>query len=125
MTSHLKKGSKVAWSFERGEVQGKVVERVMNDRRFAGKVRRASPEKPSYVVQSDRTGALAMHQASALRPITAKKKTVAKPAAPRATKAHAKKTKSSPAKAGRVVGKKAARALNTRSKKVASSKKNK
>ena len=67
MASRLKPGDRVGWNTSQGKTQGKVVKRVTRTTRVKGHVARATPDDPQYVVESDKTGAKAVHKARGLR----------------------------------------------------------
>jgi hypothetical protein len=61
------KGDRVAWSSHGGEAVGEVVKKITKDTEEAGRMVRASPDEPQYIVRSERSGGEAVHKASALK----------------------------------------------------------
>ena len=59
-------GDHVRWNSEGGHVKGKVTKVHTKDVEFKGRTRRCSPDEPQYEVESDETGATAMHKGDAL-----------------------------------------------------------
>jgi hypothetical protein len=57
----------VSWNTSQGRTRGKVVERRSSDFTFDGQHFTASADEPSFIVESDKTGARAAHKGSALR----------------------------------------------------------
>ena len=72
MRKDFKKGDHVEWNSEAGIIRGTVQKKVTREVEFRGRIRHASPQEPQYVVQSDKTGHIAMHKATALRRIRGK-----------------------------------------------------
>lgn len=66
MSHAFKVGDRVRWNSEAGHIIGKVTKVHTSDTEFKGRHRPASSEEPQYEVQSDKTGALAMHHEDAL-----------------------------------------------------------
>ena len=64
------KGDRVSWNTSQGRTQGHVVERRVKDFEFAEQSFTASPDEPSYIVESEKTGARAAHKGSALRKLS-------------------------------------------------------
>ncbi len=62
-----KHGDKVSWESSQGTVKGTVVKKVTKPTRIKDHKVAATPEKPEYVVKSDKTGAKAAHKAEALK----------------------------------------------------------
>lgn len=62
------KGEKVQWKSHGQNVKGTVAEKVTTDKEAAGRQVRASKDDPQYRVESDKTGADAVHKPDALRP---------------------------------------------------------
>lgn len=60
-------GDRVSWGTSQGRTQGKVVERKTADFQFDGQHFTASTDEPAFIVESEKTGAKAAHQGSALR----------------------------------------------------------
>ena len=63
----LETGDRVSWNTSQGRTRGRVVERKTRDFEFAGQHFTASSDEPSFVVESEKTGAQAAHKGSALR----------------------------------------------------------
>lgn len=63
----LKIGDRVSWNTSQGRTRGKIVERKTADFDFADQHFTASTDSPAFLVESEKTGARAAHQASALR----------------------------------------------------------
>lgn len=62
----LKPGDRVKWDHSQGESTGKVVRKVTRPTDIKGHHLAASPDHPEYLVESDRTGARAVHRPEAL-----------------------------------------------------------
>ncbi|MCM3696893.1 DUF2945 domain-containing protein [Microbacterium oleivorans] len=62
----LKKGDRVSWNTSQGRTRGTIVERKTKDFTFDGQDFTASTEEPSFIVESEKTGAKAAHKGSAL-----------------------------------------------------------
>jgi hypothetical protein len=60
-------GDRVSWNTSQGRTRGKVVERRTSDFTFAGQHFNATTEHPKLIVESDKSGARAAHEPSALR----------------------------------------------------------
>lgn len=67
MSDDLKAGDRVSWETSQGRTQGTVVEKKTKDFQLAKQQWRASEDEPKYVVESEKTGARAAHEPSALR----------------------------------------------------------
>lgn len=67
MSDDLKAGDRVSWETSQGRTQGTVVEKKTKDFQLAKQQWRASDDEPKYVVESEKTGARAAHEPSALR----------------------------------------------------------
>ncbi|MEH3033900.1 MAG: DUF2945 domain-containing protein [Aeromicrobium erythreum] len=63
----MKVGDRVSWDSPQGRTQGKIVERKTSDFQLDGRKWTASDDDPKFVVESEKTGAKAAHEASALR----------------------------------------------------------
>ncbi|MFN3669817.1 MAG: DUF2945 domain-containing protein [Brevundimonas sp.] len=63
----FKAGDAVRWDHSQGETTGKVVRKATRATSIKGHKVAASPENPEYIVESDKTGALAAHKPDALR----------------------------------------------------------
>ena len=62
----MKIGDKVSWDTSQGRTQGKIVEKKTKDFQLAKQKFTASDDEPKFVVESDKTGARAAHDPSAL-----------------------------------------------------------
>ena len=60
------KGDRVSWNTSQGRTQGHVVEKRVRDFEFADQQFTASSDDPAYIVESEKTGAQAAHNGSAL-----------------------------------------------------------
>jgi hypothetical protein len=67
MASEPKPGDKVKWNSSQGEVVGKVEKKLTAPTKIKTHKVEASPEKPEFLVRSDKTGAVAAHKAEALK----------------------------------------------------------
>ncbi len=65
--SALKAGDRVSWKTSQGRTQGKVVRKLTSDCKISDHQVRASEDDPSYLVESEKTGARAAHKPDALR----------------------------------------------------------
>jgi hypothetical protein len=63
----MKIGDKVSWDSPQGRTHGKIVDRKTKDFQLDGRQWRASEDEPKFVVESEKTGAKAAHEPSALR----------------------------------------------------------
>ena len=63
----MKKGDRVSWNTSQGRTHGTIVERRTKDFEFDGQHFTASTNEPSFIVESEKTGAQAAHKGSALR----------------------------------------------------------
>ena len=63
----MKKGDRVSWNTSQGRTHGTIVERRTKDFEFDGQQFTASTDEPSFIVESEKTGARAAHKGSALR----------------------------------------------------------
>jgi len=63
----MKKGDRVSWNTSQGRTHGRIVERRTKDFEFDGQHFTASADEPSFIVESEKTGARAAHKGSALR----------------------------------------------------------
>jgi hypothetical protein len=64
--TNIKVGDRVSWDSPQGRTQGKVVERKTKDFQLDGRKWKASEDEPKLVVESEKTGAKAAHEPSAL-----------------------------------------------------------
>jgi hypothetical protein len=69
MPRTFKAGDHVEWNSEAGRVQGIVKEKVVSEITFKGYTVHASEKEPQYLIESEKTGHLAMHKGAALRKI--------------------------------------------------------
>lgn len=60
-------GDRVSWDTPQGRTQGKIVEKKTKDFTLAKQRWKASADEPKLVVESEKTGARAAHEPSALR----------------------------------------------------------
>ena len=67
MASGIRVGDRVSWNTSQGRTRGSVVERRTSDFRFADQDFKASAARPTFIVESEKTGAKAAHGSSALR----------------------------------------------------------
>ncbi|MEJ3405622.1 DUF2945 domain-containing protein [Rathayibacter sp. YIM 133350] len=58
---------RVSWNTSQGRTRGQVVERRTSDFTFEGQHFTASEDEPTFIVESEKTGARAAHKGSALR----------------------------------------------------------
>ncbi|MDQ7774799.1 DUF2945 domain-containing protein [Paracoccus aminovorans] len=66
MSRSFKVGDHVGWNSEAGKVSGVITEVKTADFDYKGHTRRASPDDPQYLIQSDKTDHVAAHKGSAL-----------------------------------------------------------
>lgn len=66
MSRSFKVGDHVGWNSEAGKVSGVITEVKTGDFDYKGHTRRASPDEPQYLIQSDKTDHVAAHKGSAL-----------------------------------------------------------
>ncbi len=71
MADDLKKGDKVEWKTPQGKTEGKVVEKVTEEKTVGnsgqkGTTVKGSKDDPRYVVESAKSGKQAAHKPSAL-----------------------------------------------------------
>lgn len=66
MSKDLSKGDRVSWNTPQRRTQGEVVEKKTKDFEHDGQKFTASEDDPAYVVKSEKSGATAAHQGSAL-----------------------------------------------------------
>ena len=72
MADDIKRGDNVEWNTPQGTTEGKVVEKVTEERRIGNKGQKGtkvkgSKDDPRYVVESERSGKQAAHKPSALK----------------------------------------------------------
>ena len=63
----FKKGNEVSWDSRNGEVEGTVVKKVTGTAHIKGHTAKATKENPEYEVESNKTGAHAIHKPEELR----------------------------------------------------------
>lgn len=66
MGTGFKVGEHVSWNSEAGRVRGRIRKKISSEITFKGYTVHASKEEPQYLIESDKTGHLAMHKGSAL-----------------------------------------------------------
>ena len=74
----FKRGGHVEWNSEAGRVSGVIVRKVISDIRFRGYVHHASKDKPQYIIKSDKTDHIAIHNGRTLRRVKARTRTTRK-----------------------------------------------
>ena len=62
----MKVGDRVSWGSPQGRTQGRIVEQKTKDFQLDGRQWKASEDEPKFVVESEKTGAKAAHEPSAL-----------------------------------------------------------
>jgi hypothetical protein len=67
MTKNLKPGDKVSWGTAQGETTGEVKRKVTGTTQVKGYTAKATKDDPHYVVESDKTGAQAVHKPASLK----------------------------------------------------------
>jgi len=67
--SQFKVGDHVRWNSEAGYVSGRILRVHTRDFDYKGHTHRASPDKPQYEIQSDKTDHVAAHYGTALTKI--------------------------------------------------------
>lgn len=73
MATGFKVGERVSWNSEAGRVRGKIRKKITSEIKFKGYTVHASKEAPQYLIESDKTGHLAMHKDSALTKLRGKR----------------------------------------------------
>ncbi|WP_443750445.1 DUF2945 domain-containing protein [Asticcacaulis solisilvae] len=68
MTKTLKPGTTVTWETSQGETHGTVKRKLTKPVDIKDHHVAASPGNPEYLVESDKTGAVAAHKPGALKP---------------------------------------------------------
>lgn len=66
-------GDRVSWNSEAGRVTGVIKRKLTAPERFKTYTVRASKASPQYLIQSEKTDHLAMHQGGALRRLAPRK----------------------------------------------------
>ena len=64
--ARFKIGDHVRWNSEAGHASGHIIKVHVADFDYKGHTRRASPDDPQYLIQSDKTDHVALHKGSAL-----------------------------------------------------------
>jgi hypothetical protein len=67
MKTKPKVGDAVEWQTSQGATTGKVVRKVTKTARVKGHVAKGTEEAPQFEVESDKTGARAIHKGEALK----------------------------------------------------------
>jgi DUF2945 family protein len=67
MPKALKPGDHVRWNTSQGETQGRVVRKVTSKTKVKGHTAKASAEEPQYLVESEKSGARAVHRPEELK----------------------------------------------------------
>lgn len=78
MKHEFKVGDHVEWNSEAGRVRGTIKKKVTSAIKFKTYTVRASKEEPQYLIKSDKTDHLAMHQGSVLKKLRKNKTCVPK-----------------------------------------------
>jgi hypothetical protein len=66
VAKNLKKGDRVGWDSSGGHSVGKVVKKLTSPTKIKGHKVAASKDKPEFLVESDKSGKRAAHNADAL-----------------------------------------------------------
>ena len=66
MTKELKQGDKVSWNTSQGKTSGTVIKKVTRTAKVKSHTAKASKDNPQYKVESDKTGAEAIHKRESL-----------------------------------------------------------
>ncbi len=69
MAQDFRAGDHVEWNSEAGRVKGTIKKKITSEIQFKGYTVHASKDKPQYLIKSDKTDHLAMHNGSALKRI--------------------------------------------------------
>lgn len=67
MKKNFKIGDRVSWNSEVGRVRGRIKKIITSKITFKTYTVHASPDEPQYLLESEKTGHLAVHKGSALR----------------------------------------------------------
>ncbi len=73
MSDSLKPGDRVEWESSQGPVTGKVKKKLVRPTQIKGHHVAASPDKPEFLVESEKTGDQAAHRPGALKKAVRKK----------------------------------------------------
>lgn len=68
MAKQFRKGDRVEWRSHGGTAVGTVEKRLTSARKIKGHEVKASKDNPEYLVRSEKSGRVAAHKPSALRP---------------------------------------------------------
>jgi hypothetical protein len=71
MAESVAVGDRVSWNTSQGRTRGVVKERKTKDFEFDGQKFTASSDEPTFIIESEKTGARAAHKGSALRKLKA------------------------------------------------------
>ena len=69
MAKTFKVGDHVTWNSEAGHVSGRIVKKHTKNVNYKGYVHHASKDDPQYEIKSDKTDHIALHKATALKPL--------------------------------------------------------
>jgi hypothetical protein len=69
MMREFKIGDHVTWNSEAGHVSGRIVKVHTNDVNYKGYIHHATEDAPQFEIKSDMTDHVALHKATALRPV--------------------------------------------------------
>jgi hypothetical protein len=69
MRADFKRGDHVEWNSEAGRVRGTIQKKVTSEITFKGYIRHASKKEQQYIIKSDKTDHVAIHQGSVLKKI--------------------------------------------------------
>jgi hypothetical protein len=72
MPTQFEIGDRVSWNSEAGRITGTIRRKITKPIRFKGYTVRASKDTPQYLIESEKTDHLAMHNGSALRRLRSK-----------------------------------------------------
>lgn len=67
MSEQLRVGDRVSWNTPQGRTHGEIVEQKTSDLTHDRQKFTATEDEPAYIVKSEKSGATAAHQRSALR----------------------------------------------------------
>lgn len=67
MAHDFKVGDHVEWNSEAGRVRGTIIKKVTSETNYKGYIHHATKEEPQYLIQSDKTDHIAIHQGTALK----------------------------------------------------------
>ncbi len=70
----FKRGDHVEWNSEADRVRGVIVKKLISAVRFKGYVHHASKDEPQYIIKSEKTDHVAIHEGQTLKHIRTKKK---------------------------------------------------